>query len=722
MELSEKKVRRWLERLKIFSSGTISLASLRKGQDLLGALLAKSMRQDVDVFDTTLKNCPAAWVKPHDRRKRGVLLYLHGGGYTCGDLTYAKGFGSVLAAECGIDVLCVAYRLAPESPYPAALDDAVDAYRTLLNKGYHAGQIGLCGESAGGGLCYTLCLRLRTLRLPLPACIVASSPWTDLTMSGASMTTNSERDPSLTRAPLEFYAKCYAQNPKEPCVSPLFGDLKGMPPSLLFAGSDEILLDDATRLHEKLLRCGCASELVVADQMWHAYLLYCIREREGDFETINTFLNRYLTRDRKLRWMRLDNAAKIFPAAKRRRWNNFFRLSAELQDNVDVPTLRSALDVTVRRFPSIAVRLCRGVFWYYLEELSAPPEIQSESAWPLAHAPFARVNACALRVIVYRKRVAVEFFHSLTDGNGGMVFMKSLLAEYVQQRYDVLVPNTCGILDRLEEPREEELEDCFFKNRGEVGMQRDGSKAFSYRYTPEKDDYRHLTTMMLDADAIHTRAKQYGVTVTVFLCSAMLMALQRIQNEQVPQKRRQKPIRVVLPVNLRTLFPSRTLRNFVHVVMPELQPQYGDYTFDEICRTVRCQLALWVTPNNVRAMITPNIQAESSMALRVMPLFTKNLVMKMIYDTVGERTSCINMSNLGVVELPEVMQPYVTRLDFIIGLQATKPNNVGVLTYNGVLYLNFIRNSVEPQIERTFFEVLRGLGVGAKIESNQRRF
>ena len=110
------------------------------------------------------------------------------------------------------------------------------------------------------------------------------------------------------------------------------------------------------------------------------------------------------------------------------------------------------------------------------------------------------------------------------------------------------------------------------------------------------------------------------------------------------------------------------------------------------------------------------------MALRVMPLFTKNLVMKMIYDTVGERTSCINMSNLGVVELPEVMQPYVTRLDFIIGLQATKPNNVGVLTYNGVLYLNFIRNSVEPQIERTFFEVLRGLGVGAKIESNQRRF
>ena len=108
---------------------------------------------------------------------RGVILYLHGGGYTCGSLEYAKGFAATLADECGVRVFCAAYRLAPEHRYPAALDDALEAYRYLLKKGYPARQILLCGESAGGGLIYALCLRLRAEKLPLPCGLIAISPW-----------------------------------------------------------------------------------------------------------------------------------------------------------------------------------------------------------------------------------------------------------------------------------------------------------------------------------------------------------------------------------------------------------------------------------------------------------------------------------------------------------------------------------------------------------------
>ena len=117
-------------------------------------------------------------------------------------------------------------------------------------------------------------------------------------------------------------------------------------------------------------------------------------------------------------------------------------------------------------------------------------------------------------------------------------------------------------------------------------------------------------------------------------------------------------------------------------------------------------------------MFTPNVNAERSPLLRVMPLFLKNIAMKLVYDTVGERTNCLNLSNLGDIKVPDAMRRYVTRFDFILGVQATKPNNCGVLSYNGKLYMNFIRNTVEPVLEFQFYQVLRELGLHVKVESN----
>ena len=399
-----------------------SLETIRRGQDKLGELMEAIHKKDVKVRDHPFDRFEGAWVIPRDERRQGVILYLHGGGYTCGDLDYAKGFAATLADEEGVRVFCAAYRLAPEHPFPAALDDALEAYRYLISKGYGGDHIMLCGESAGGGLCYALCLKLKELKMAMPCGIIAISPWTDLTASGESYETNRDNDPSLTAEVLEFYAQCYAagRDRLDPLLSPLFGDLTGMPPSLIFAGGDEILLDDSRRLHSRLLQCGCRSSLHIAPERWHAYVLYQLKENQDDFATINEFLNKRLCPERKLRWMRLDNAAKIYPAARRRNWNNFFRLSATLSEPVDRPVLQSALDVTVRRFPSMAVRLRRGTFWYYLEELSKAPAIRDEKACPLAHVPFKEVRECAFRVIVYKNRIAVEFFHAITDGNGAL--------------------------------------------------------------------------------------------------------------------------------------------------------------------------------------------------------------------------------------------------------------------------------------------------------------
>ena len=720
MELSAKLVRAQLHFFKPFVANC-SLETTRKGQDKLGELMSVLHKREVYMKDHDFGAFQGAWVMPKDERRSGVILYLHGGGYTCGSLEYAKGFAATLASQCGVRVFCAAYRLAPENPYPAAVDDALEAYRYLLKKGYAPRQILLCGESAGGGLIYALCLRLRQEGLELPCGLIGISPWVDLTGSGQSYETNRDNDPSLTQELLEFYAKCYTADPTDPLCSPVFGDLTGFPPSLLFAGGDEILLDDARALHEKLVQSGCRSTLHIAPERWHAYVLYCLSENmEEDMAAIDRFLTKNLSPARSLRWMRLDNAAKIYPAAKRRNWNNFFRLSATLTEPVDTEVLRRALDVTVRRFPSIAVRLRRGAFWYYLEEIPKAPPIQPEKSCPLAHAPFYEVRQCAFRVLVYHERIAVEFFHALTDGTGALVFLKSLLAEYLSQKYGLVIPAEKGVLGRLEEPSAEEVEDSFARYAGDVKLSRREATAYHLSGTPEPDGYKDIVTMMIPADKLRDCARGFGISVTELLCAAMMQAILDIQAKDVPRRAARKPVKVLLPVNLRTLFPSATLRNFASYITPEIDPRMGDCSFDELCQLVHHKMGMENNRRTMRAKFAANVASERSPVLRVMPLFIKNIAMKAVFDTVGECKSCLCLSNLGRVELPEVMTPYVTRMDFIIGVQARAPHNCGVITWNGTAYINCIRNIREPALELAFYRVLHRLGLPVKVESNTR--
>ena len=234
MELSAKLVRSQLNFFKPFVAGC-SLETTRKGQDKLGELMSALHKREVIFRDHDFEQFKGAWVMPKDERRSGVVLYLHGGGYTCGSLDYAKGFAATLASECGVRVFCGAYRLAPENPYPAALEDALTAYDYLLKKGYAPQQILLCGESAGGGLICALCLKLKQLGRELPCGLIAISPWVDLTGSGKSYEFNRDNDPSLTEELLQFYARCYTQDPTDPLCSPLLGDLTGFPPTLIFA-------------------------------------------------------------------------------------------------------------------------------------------------------------------------------------------------------------------------------------------------------------------------------------------------------------------------------------------------------------------------------------------------------------------------------------------------------------------------------------------------------
>lgn len=255
-----------------------SLEQARRGQDALGRLGTRAMEGSVHFHELRFSDFDAAWAIPLKGRVRRAILYLHGGAYTAGGLPYAKVFGGHLAEVTGRAVLCVGYRLAPEHPFPAALDDALEAYKEMLTR-YAPSEIAFVGESAGGGLCYALCLHVKQLRLPLPGQIIAISPWTDLLME-RDVSAQAELDPLLDHTNLLSNAVYYSggEARDNPLISPLFGDLRGLPPSLIIVGGHEMLLDDSRLMQEALERAGCECQLHVEEGLWHVYVLYGVPE------------------------------------------------------------------------------------------------------------------------------------------------------------------------------------------------------------------------------------------------------------------------------------------------------------------------------------------------------------------------------------------------------------------------------------------------------------
>ena len=421
---------------------------------------------------------------------------------------------------------------------------------------------------------------------------------------------------------------------------------------------------------------------------------------------------------RKLKWMRLDNAAKIYPASISRSWSSVFRLSATLTDPVDSAVLQSALDVTVRRFPSICARLRKGFFWYYLEQVPQAPKVREDYACPVTHIPKKEIRQCGLRVFVYGKRIAVEFFHSLTDGSGGMVFLKTLLAEYIRQKYGIAIPAEKGVLDCRQKPTSGELEDSFLRHSGPVAASRAESNAWKLTGTPELDGHRNLVCLQLSSQAVLDAAHSHGVSATAFLAAALLQALMDVQKKHVPVRRLRKPLKVQIPVNLRRLFGSNTLRNFALYVNPEIDPRLGDFTFDELCKRVHHHMGMEVIPQHMRARIAANVGSEQLWIVKILPLFLKNIALRIAFNTVGETKVCLAMSNLGAVEIPEEMKPYISRFDFILGAPALTPVNCGIASYNGTLYVNFTRSIQESELELAFWQVLQQQGLEAIAESN----
>jgi len=268
---------------------------MRKRLDQLGRLTRAA--RGVAIEEDKLYGLKVEWYRPENARSGKILLYLHGGAFVLGSCDSHRKLVTQIARAGRIDAVLPEYRLAPEHPYPAGLQDCVGVYRALLEYGYNPDNIVVAGDSAGGGLTMSLMLELRHTGVPLPGAAVLLSPFLDLTSSGESVKTRADQepwfDPDDIHSVIHYY--CPDKDLEDPLLSPVFANVAGLPPTLVQVGDDEILLSDSTRIAENMKAAGVDVELQVFPEMWHVFQLFVgkMPESRDAVDRIGEFLRRF---------------------------------------------------------------------------------------------------------------------------------------------------------------------------------------------------------------------------------------------------------------------------------------------------------------------------------------------------------------------------------------------------------------------------------------------
>jgi len=327
-------------------------------------------------------------------------------------------------------------------------------------------------------------------------------------------------------------------------------------------------------------------------------------------------------------------------------------------------------------------------------------------------------NRYLVRVYYFRNRIALEAHHSLGDGTGGMCVLMTLTATYLRLLGHDEIKNGGFMLDINEAPDEEELEDAYMRYaNARVCPPRLEEKAYRVRGTAEPFYTLNIIDGIMSVSEVMAAAKRYGATITEYLNAVLLYALMTKQEEE--RRTRQRPVKIAMPVNLRRFFPSITLRNFITMIFPGIDPRLGDYTFEEIVQQVHNYMRYYINEKLLRGDITTNAATQRNPFIRVVPLFIKDFVVRLFYTKVQDRNSSAGLTNMGALKVPEGMKAYIERFDIYMGQPFSRRTNCAIISFEDVLTINFASSIIEADVERYFFRRLVKDGIHVKIESNR---
>ena len=322
-----------------------------------------------------------------------------------------------------------------------------------------------------------------------------------------------------------------------------------------------------------------------------------------------------------------------------------------------------------------------------------------------------------LRIYYYGNRISLEAHHCLGDGTGGMYVLQTLTAVYLRLTGHP-VSNGGFVLDIDEKPSEEELEDAYMRYaNAKVCPKRPAEKTYRVRGTREPFYTLNIIDGIMPVRQVREVAGKYGATITEYLNAALLSAL--LEKQEKDWHIRLRPVRIAMPVNLRRFFPSETLRNFITMIYPSIDPRLGNWSFEEIIRHVHNYMNYYINEKFLRGDITTNASTQRNPFIRVVPLFIKDFVVRQFYTRVQDRNSSAGLTNMGAVKVPEDMKPFIERFDIYMGQPFSSRTNCAIISFGDILTVNFASSIVEADVERYFFRRLVKDGIHVRIESNR---
>ncbi|MBR2876186.1 MAG: alcohol acetyltransferase [Clostridia bacterium] len=414
-------------------------------------------------------------------------------------------------------------------------------------------------------------------------------------------------------------------------------------------------------------------------------------------------------------WLKLDNAAKVFPAQNTKTWSNIIRYSLNLTEEINPEILEKALKDILPRFPSMCVEIKRGFFWYYFQYNNRTPVILEDTRNQCIPIKYSESNRFLFKIYYYKKRLSIEAFHALTDGYGCEVFLNTLAAQYLRYLGHNI---SCGgsVFDITEKPKQCELEDSFVKN-ATPGAKASRSKPNVYHRTGEKQPAfcSHIILGYMPVDKIKELCKKYSATITEFFTAVLVDIYLDFQKRE---EKKQKEISIQIPVNSRNQFDSQTLRNFSVCYSFRLDPSLGEYTFEEIIRQVSLYLRYVNNPKTLGAMFSSNVKLETFPLMRIIPLVIKDLAIGISYALTAESTTTALFTNLGKVVLPPEMYQFVESCILMPSPGLLNGGRMGAVSVGNTFTIAVANCYNDTDIERAFFSKLVEMGIPVEIESN----
>ncbi|MCD8039006.1 MAG: hypothetical protein LUE96_07975 [Lachnospiraceae bacterium] len=416
---------------------------------------------------------------------------------------------------------------------------------------------------------------------------------------------------------------------------------------------------------------------------------------------------------REIRWDRLDNTAHLFPVIAGESMSNVYRISVTLTETVQPQKLQEALDIVLPKFDGFNLRLRQGVFWYYFEENGKPaPRVREENTFPCRFIYQNRNNSYMFRVTYYKYRINLEVFHVLTDGMGGINFLKELTYQYLRLVHPELKGDRG---DALNSDTSLNREDSFLKNyRKSSARGYQTKKAYlirGERLNPGEFGIMHGYMRISELKEV---CRRYGVSINEYLVSVFTWSVYKECLNKMPGK---KPIRVAVPVNLRPYFDSITTKNFFVMVSAEFCPSKDDYTFEEVLAAVQTSLEKQINKENLEKLFSYNVSNEKPLIARAVPLVLKNIAMRVIY-TQSALANTATVTNVGKVTVDEAYKPYVEMIHSCLAMSKGQHIKGNICSYGDTLVFTFSYDLADVSVQRCFFRKAAEDGIRVEIESN----